>query len=265
MIGFYDSGLGGLTILTEMLEISPATALVYYGDTKNCPLGNKSPEKIEEAVKKGVEFLFDHGCSVVVLACNTATVTSIRSLQGKWMDKYKGRNILGVARPVAEYLTEGEVEKTDHLAVLATEVTVKSNFYQEELNAAGYNNITQIACSGLAIAIENQDEELQRKLLSEYFANVDTSKINHLVLACTHYPIIKKIILEEFVKSGGNKNAKIISQSDIVPEKLIDYLVRHPEYELDGQGVEIFVTQDPDLFEQRVFSIFDIKTKVTEI
>lgn len=263
MIGFYDSGLGGLTILKEMVEISPATALVYYGDTASCPLGEKTPEQIHAAVTKGVEFLLDQGCSLVVLACNTATVTSVRRLQGKWLKRYPGRNVLGVVRPVSEELVEREVSPQETIAVLATSATIETNFYQEELREAGYQNLVDVPCPGLALAIEARDETRQRELLRSYFAKLDVASIRHLVLACTHYPIIREIIREEFVAAGGSSEVEIICQSEIVPEKLIDYLIRHPEYELKGQGVEIFVNEDPEAFEQKVADLFDIRTKVT--
>ena len=262
MIGFYDSGLGGLTILKEMVEISPATALVYYGDTASCPLGEKSKEEIHSAVTKGVEFLFAQGCSVVVLACNTATVTSVRTLQGKWLNRYPGRNVLGVVRPVSEELVEREISTADTIAILSTNATSESGFYREELREAGYENLIDIACPGLAVAIENRETDKQRTLLQSYFAQVDVSRIQHLVLACTHYPIIRDVIHEEFVKAGGAASVEIICQSEIVPEKLIDYLIRHPEYELKGQGVEMFVSEDPEGFEKKVLDLFDIRTRV---
>ena len=262
MIGFYDSGLGGLTIFKEMVEISPATALVYYGDTANCPLGEKSPAQIHAAVTKGVEFLFAQGCSLVVLACNTATVTSIRKLQGKWLKKYPGRNVLGVVRPVSEELREREISPQHTVAVLATPATIRTGFYQEELREAGYTNLVEIAGSDLALAIETQDEAKQRALLARYFQSVNAARIQHLVLACTHYPIIQEVIYEEFVLAGGSPEVEIISQSEIVPEKLIDYLIRHPEYELKGQGVEVFASAYPDRFAQKVHALFQIRTKV---
>jgi glutamate racemase len=263
MIGFYDSGLGGMTILKEMVELSAATGLMYYGDTKNVPLGDKTEEEIHSAVEQGVRFLFEKGCNIVVLACNTATVTSVRKLQQEdWLAQYPGCNALGVVRPVSEALIEMEVSKESTIAVMATKATIDSQFYQEELRTSGYSNIVDIACVGLALAIEQQDLDMQRSLLKEYFNTLDITSINYIVLACTHYPIIQDIIKEEFINAGGSKKVKIISQSEVVPEKLIDYLIRHKEYELTGQGVSIFVTAGADEFEQKVDKLFDIKTKV---
>ena len=262
MIGFYDSGLGGVTILKEMVELSAATGLMYYGDTKNVPLGEKSDTEIYAAVEQGVRFLFENGCNLVVLACNTATVTTVRKLQGEWLTQFPGCNVLGIVRPVSEALIEMEVSKDSTLAIMGTKATIETQFYQEELRQSGYSNLIDIACLGLALAIEQQDTDMQKKLLKQYFALVDVAAINYIVLACTHYPIIQDLIKKEFVLAGGSKKVSIISQSEVVPEKLIDYLIRHKEYELTGQGVSMYVTANPTEFEQKVDKLFDIKTKV---
>lgn len=266
MIGLYDSGAGGLTIFTELVEISAATGLCYYADTKNLPLGEKTNEEIDAATEQGVTYLFEKGCNLVVLACNTATVTSIRKLQNGWLKKYPGKNVLGIVRPVSEALHEYEIMQDATIAILATKATIASKFYEEELRDAGYNSIVDIEASGLAIAIEEGDETKQRELLAQYFNSIDVASIDALVLACTHYPIIKDIIKQEFVKAGGKETVNVISQSDIVPEKLIDYILRHEELDLlTGQGIEIFVNGDAEEFEKKLENFFDIKAKAVQV
>lgn len=265
MIGFYDSGLGGLTILKEVVELSPATALYYYGDTKNCPLGEKSDNQILEAAQEGVSFLFDQGCSLVVLACNTATAVAIRKLQNKWNSHHQSKNILGIVRPVSEELLAKHLAKDSNIALMATEATIRTKFYEEELKDAGYTNIVNVPCSGLAKAIENNNIHHQSKLLQSYFQKIDSTNIDAIILACTHYPIIRENIFKHFVGAGGKLAVTMFSQNDFIPSKLIDYLIKHPEYRLDGQGVKIFCNGSAHEFEEKIRKMFGIKTVVESI
>lgn len=265
MIGFYDSGLGGLTIFKEMALLSPATALYYYADTNNCPLGEKTEQEIFDAVERGVEFLMKKGCTIVLLACNTATVVAIRKFQGSWLKGRQGKNILGIVRPMSENLAEKGICRDSTIAVMATKATIETGFYAEELEQSGYSHHISIACSGLAFAIENNDTKSQKIILQKLFDLTEIKKIKTLVLACTHYPIITELIRSSFIKAGGCADVQILCQNDFVPLKLVDYLLDHPEYKLRGQGIEYFASANPRDFSAKVKQVFGIDIKVSPV
>jgi glutamate racemase len=272
MIGFYDSGLGGLTIFSEFYRKNKNLSLCYLGDTANCPLGDKTKEEITEITKKGVEFLFSKGCNLVVLVCNTATSVAIRELQQNWLPKnYPDKNVLGVVRPVSEVLKEasekfedGEIEP---VVVLATSATCKTGFYQEELLEAGVKESKCIPCSGLADAIENLDSPKVARILDEcfetnlpYFLEAKT-----MVLACTHYPIIEKTIEKHLKKKIERDDVKIVSQSNMVAEKLEEYLEKHEKYRPSKGKVKIWVTEGNEGFREKMKEIFGLKHEVEEV
>jgi glutamate racemase len=231
MIGFYDSGIGGQTILKEVKKRLPFLDTLYFGDVKNCPLGEKTDQHIYEIVKNGVQLLFEQGCNLVILACNTATAIAIRRLQNEWLPiSYPDRKILGVIRPVSEELKELQIAKSDNICIMATPATINSGFYIDELNEYGFRNVSQIAVPGLALAIEQSNEteikEVLKKVLKENQEIVP--QIDVLVLACTHYPIALQQIASKIIENGGKKSLQIISQDYLVAVKLQEYLNRYP-------------------------------------
>jgi glutamate racemase len=265
MIGFYDSGIGGVTIFEEVQKILPHVAKVYLGDTKNCPLGDKTDTEILEATKAGCDFLFSHGCSLVVIACNTATTIAIRPIQNNWLPKsYPTKKVLGIIRPVSEELIENEVSKEINIAILATKATINSKFYEEELKQAGYKNLFPIICTGLASSIEEQsttkiDEDLElicrQNLLS-------ISKLDYAILACTHYPLAQNQILQKLHKYGAKKEIQLVSQAKLVSLRLSNYLQRHPEIQIQNGENQFFVTSKPKEFQAKIKTIFGIQTDV---
>jgi len=140
-IGFYDSGVGGLTILSEFYKVLPNKSYIYFADQAYCPLGDKTPQQIFARTIYGLEYLFSQGCDLVVLACNTATAYSIRKIQQKWLPKnYPNKKVLGIIRPVGEYFFNQITQQNPNqqkwtVGLLATNATIKSNFYQEELTS----------------------------------------------------------------------------------------------------------------------------------
>ncbi len=232
MIGFYDSGIGGLTILNQVLELTPRLDTYYYADNKNCPLGEKSLEEIQAIVVNSVEYLFDQGCDLVVLACNTATAASIKYIQQQWLPKhYPNKNVLGVIRPVILGLIEEGIDPTAKVVIMATPATVATSFYTLDLKDYNYNNVYEISMSGLAIAIETKDNQKAQRLIDQAFeANKEhLAKASALVLACTHYPYQLEYFKSK-LNSISNPDCIVNVQNSIVAEQLIKYLDKHKQY-----------------------------------
>jgi glutamate racemase len=241
MIGFYDSGIGGMTI-AEPFYGETGLQCVYFGDTTNCPLGEKSASQITEIVTNSVQKLFENGCNIVVLACNTATAVCIRYLQQTWLPAQhfnEPKNILGIIQPTNEAILSG-CGYQDMVSILATPATIQSGFYQRELRNLGFKNIHGISCVGLALAIEQHNQNEIQSILRDIFLKHKNTliKSKSLVLACTHYPLVVDIIADELNKI--NSSAAIISQSKVVVYELQKYIHRHPEYpQIKGEFIVI--------------------------
>jgi len=259
MLGLYDSGLGGLTILNELQKLLPNIEICYLADTKNCPLGEKTNQEILEITKNGVEFLFKNGCNLVVLACNTATVIAIRELQNNWLPLYyPDKKILGIVRPVPELLVEKMLQTNINLLLLATPATVNSGFYKQELKDFNYQNVTEFSCPGLAVAIESQNSDLIAQTIAEVFKNNPNNyaKFDIILLACTHYPLATNIIKTIFIENGGSPEVKIFDQTKLIAGKLLEYLKNHPEVTLNNGKTKIIVTKNKLDFESKIALIF---------
>lgn len=232
MLGFYDSGVGGLTIVDKFLQLRPKLQTVYLADTVNCPLGNKTDVEILRITRQGVEFLFARGCQLVILACNTATSLTIRYLQQVWLPRqkqYAGRNILGVIKPVTEELI-AQRENAEPVLILATVATCRSGFYQQELAAEGFQRYYCLSFTELARAIELQDSHLIQQSLTKTLQTVNLTQYRSFVLACTHYPLIKPQIVQTLGEQIGHRNFQILDQSQLAATKLSQYLAAHPQY-----------------------------------
>jgi glutamate racemase len=265
MIGFYDSGLGGLTIFEKVQELMPNIAKIYLGDTKNCPLGDKDEGEILEITKRGCDFLFSQGCSLVVIACNTATTIAIRPIQNDWLPtSHPNKKVLGIIRPVSEELIEKNISIDKNIAILATKATINSHFYDEELKQVGFHKLYPIICTGLADAIESQSvakiEEVVDKIMRDNLVAV--SNVDYAILACTHYPIAGDIIQQKLIKYGAKKQIKLLSQANMVAQRLENYIFRHPEIQLQLGDSKFFATSNPSEFKDKIQDIFDIKEGV---
>jgi glutamate racemase len=229
-IGIFDSGYGGLTILREIRQRLPQYDYLYLGDNARAPYGPRSFDVIYDYTWQAVQALFEMGCELVVLACNTASAKALRSIQQKQLPRlFPDKRVLGVIRPSTEVL--GNISTTDHVGVLATEGTVKSQSYVLELQKFAPDLVvTQLACPMWVPLIENNEHLspggkyfLQKNLLT--LLQTDP-KIDTILLGCTHYPI-----LQETLKELLPGHVKVVSQGPIVAEKLADYLERHAEIE----------------------------------
>ncbi|NUM25580.1 MAG: glutamate racemase [Candidatus Buchananbacteria bacterium] len=248
MIGIFDSGIGGLTVVKAIRRVLPAYQLMYLGDTARTPYGNRSQEKIYEFTVQAVDYLFKQGCGLVIVACNTASAEALRKLQQEWLPiHYPDRRVLGVIRPVVEVAVSQS--RYGRLGVLGTRATVNSGAYERELRALDPKlKIWQAAAPLLVPLIE--EGWLKRpetiKIARLYLRELKTKKIDTLILGCTHYPMLHK----KFQSICG-KNIKVLDVATIVAEKLKDYLNRHPETEqrlVKGTDHRFLVTDITDIF-----------------
>lgn len=244
MIGVFDSGFGGLTILKEIRCLLPEYDYIYLGDNARAPYGSRSFDVVYAYTLQAVRYLFSQGCNLVILACNTASAKALRSIQQNDLpnmtvqlpDGMPSKRVLGIIRPTVE--TVSLLTKTKHIGVLATEGTVTSLSYPIEFDKLD-NRITvrQQACPMWVPIVENGEADSDG---ADYFVNKYLHEllsadpdIDTLLLACTHYPLlIKKIenTVREIAGDGG-KEIQLLTQGKIVAQSLAEYFVRHPEIE----------------------------------
>lgn len=250
-IGVFDSGYGGLTILRDFRKNLPDYDFIYLGDNARNPYGNRSFELVYDFTLQAVKALFERGCLLVILACNTASAKALRSIQQNDLPSIDPqKRVLGVIRPTVEILPS--VSSTKHVGVLATPGTVKSRSYSLELQKlAPELTITEHACPMWVPIVENNEigspgaDYFIKKELDNIFAK--DPLIDTLVLGCTHYPLLIDQI-KKFVPS----QIKVVCQGEVVAESLVDYLKRHPEIDtrLDRGGkVEYLTTEHTEKFD----------------
>ncbi len=225
-IGFFDSGLGGLYVARAVHRALPQYDYVYMGDTLNVPYGGRSLEAIYDLSLKAVKFLIEEqDCDLVVIACNTASVMALSRLQKEFLPKFHpDKRILGVIVPTLESATELGATQ---IGLIATEFTVRSMIYEEEIEkitpqAQIFGQPTPL----LVPLIENQGDKYLKMVLEDYLEPLLKKKPDSLILGCTHYIAIKDIVREMTKHS-----VRILSQDEIIPPKLKDYLLRHTEIE----------------------------------
>ncbi len=227
-IGVFDSGYGGLTVFREIVKHLPQYDYVYLGDNARVPYGTRSFETVYAYTKECVEKLFDLGCHLVVLACNTASAKALRTLQQNDLPRYADlRKLLGVIRPTTESI--GQYTQSRHVGILATPGTVRSESYPIEI-AKFFPDIAvyQQACPLWVPLVENNDlDSAGARYFVEKYINAlleQSDDIDTIVLACTHYPLLLPLI-EEFVPPG----VRMLSQGETVAASLANYLAHHPE------------------------------------
>lgn len=246
-IGIFDSGYGGLTVFSSIVEQLPGYDYIYLGDTARAPYGNRTFQTIHQYTWECVQWLFKQGCPLVILACNTASAKALRTIQQK--DLQNGdpvRRVLGVIRPTAEVI--GNYTRTKQIGVLGTKGTVQSGSYLMEIGHFFPEvKVFQQACPLWVPLIENGEYDqpgadyFVKKYLDQVLAQ--SPAIDTLLLACTHYPLLQKKIAE-FLPASIN----IVPQGDIVAASLVDYLIRHPEMDslLSKNGAQSFFTTSDD-------------------
>ncbi|MEX3015268.1 glutamate racemase [Gymnodinialimonas hymeniacidonis] len=263
-VGIFDSGLGGLTVLDAVQKRLPDLPILYYGDNAHTPYGTREPEDIYNLTTAGVQAMFDRGCDLVILACNTASAAALRRMQEGWVPE--GKRVLGVFVPLIEALTERnwgdnspprEVAVND-VALFATPATVSSRAFQRELafRAIGVDVEAQ-PCGGVVDAIEDGDMILAEALVRSHVDALKRRmpKPQAAILGCTHYPLV-----EDVFRAALGDEVAVYSQPSLVAESLADYLERRPE--MLGTGEAAFLTTgDPKSVEAKA-TLF-LRRKIT--
>jgi len=264
-IGVFDSGYGGLTVLDELIKIMPEYDFIYLGDNARTPYGTRSFDVIYDYTLQAIEKLFSMECQLVILACNTASAKALRTIQQKDLPRIApNRRVLGVIRPSVEQL--GLLSKSKHVGILGTPGTIRSESYLMEL-AKLYPDfiVSQEACPTWVALVENSeyDNEGGRYFIKKHIDAILSmdDKIDTLILACTHYPILK-----EEIRTFLPDQIQLISQGQIVAKSLKDYLQRHPEMDdvCSKEGLlQFFTTECIADFEEKagVFLKRDLKAQ----
>ena len=264
-IGVFDSGYGGLTILKAIRELLPQYDYAYLGDNARAPYGTRSFDIVYQFTRQAVLKLFEMGCQLVILGCNTASAKALRSIQQNDLPKIDPqRRVLGVIRPTAEIV--GKLTQTKHIGILATPGTTKSNSYNIEINKLWSElDVTGVACPLWVPIVENNEATGAG---ADYF---DKKRIDHilwldpdidtLILGCTHYPILMPKI-KQYVPDG----IKIVSQGEYVAESLKDYLTRHTEIDArctKNGTAHYYTTENAEKFKEvaRIFVTDDIEVE----
>jgi len=266
-IGVFDSGYGGLTVLSELRKAMPGNDFIYLGDNARAPYGSRSFDVVYEYTLQAVKTLFDQGCHLVILACNTASAKALRTIQINDLQEIDpSKRVLGVIRPCAEMIDEFSMTK--HIGVLGTSGTVKSESYVLEIEKLHpHITVSQEACPMWVPIVEDNEFNTPG---GEFFIrqNVESilskdSELDVLILGCTHYPIL----IEQIRKFVPN-TVKVIAQGEIVADKLVDYLKRHPEMadKCSNKGMTMYyTTENPRSFEEKASLFLDEKIVAEQI
>lgn len=249
-IGIFDSGYGGLTILKEIRSLLPQYDYIYIGDNARAPYGTRSFDIVYRFTLQAVKHLFDRGCRLVILACNTASAKALRTIQQVDLPQLDPqRRVLGVIRPTVEAI--GNLSATKEIGIFATPGTIASRSFDIEISKLHPQyHTTGHACPMWVPLIENDRKDTPG---AEYFFkdDVDTlmrknPAIDTIILGCTHYPLIKQKI-KQYLPQG----VKLVEQGHIVARSLKDYLARHPEMERQcskGTHIEYLTTENTEKF-----------------
>lgn len=266
-IGIFDSGYGGLTILNKIREILPEYDYIYLGDNARSPYGTRSFEIVYEFTLQAVSKLFEMGCHLVILACNTASAKALRSIQ---MNDLPGmdpeRRVLGVIRPTVECI--GGITQSRHIGVLATTGTIKSESYPLEIHKLFPDiQISGVSCPMWVPLVENNESQNEG---ADYFIRKYTdqllqkdSLIDTVILGCTHYPLLLPKIRQQIPH-----NIHIVAQGEYVARSLKDYLSRHPEMDAKctrNQSCSFYTTEAEEKFVESASTFLNQKIDVKRI
>ncbi|MBQ0073407.1 MAG: glutamate racemase [Prevotella sp.] len=251
-IGVFDSGYGGLTILQQLRKRLPERDFVYLGDNARAPYGPRSFDVVYEFTRQAVVKLFDMGCHLVILGCNTASAKALRSIQQNDLPVIDpNKRVLGVIRPTVEII--GDLTKTRHVGIVATEGTVRSESYSLEI-AKFHPDITVTgqACPLWAAIVEAGEAESEG---AEFFVRKRITQllekdplIDTIILGCTHYPLLMNA-----VKKVTPPNIRIVAQGEYVAASLEDYLHRHKDIAENcskGGTIRYYTTESPERFKE---------------
>jgi len=259
-IGIFDSGLGGLIICHSLITELPEYDYVYLGDTARVPYGNRSQEAIYTFTQNAIEYLFQQGCGLIIAACNTASAEALRKIQQSYLSAhYPDKKVLGVLIPTAEEAGLQSLNKK--IGVLATQSTVHSGAFIRELQKVTPGvEVFQSAAPLLVPLVEGNGMQWAEPIIKEYVRPLVEAGVDTIILGCTHYAFLKDMIRHEV---GAEIN--IISQDEIVPASLKNYLQRHPEIDenLSKNGQRDFLITDlTENIEQLAAELFGEKITV---
>lgn len=261
MIGVFDSGSGGLTVLRALTAALPSERFLYLGDHAYAPYGMRSHEEVFQLTRRRVAEMAARGCRLIVLACNTASALALRRLQQDWIPREAPHiRVLGVFVPVVEALTAQDwyvrgpspyapLQPARAVGLFATRRTVESRAFPNEVKARAPGvTVIQQPCPRLAEAIEeSRDEDLLRRGVARYceqlLAKAGRTRLDLVVLGCTHYPLV-----EAHFRAALPRETRLMDQPALVADSLVRYLARHPEYRTEPAtgGVDFLTSGDPD-------------------
>lgn len=252
-IGIFDSGYGGLTILHGIRQLLPEYDYLYLGDNARAPYGPRSFDVVYEFTRQAVAKLFEMGCHLVILGCNTASAKALRTIQQNDLPKIDPkRRVLGIIRPTAEVI--GELTTSKHVGVLATEGTIKSESYDLEIHKLYPEiEVSGVACPFWVPLVEYNEADSPG---ADYFVKKRIDEImrkdpdiDTIILGCTHYPLLMPKILK-YLPTG----VRVVPQGEYVAESLKNYLERHPNIEAKcskGASAHYLTTENPNKFKEQ--------------
>ena len=266
-IGVFDSGYGGLTILHGIRQVLPEYDYLYLGDNARTPYGPRSFEVVYEFTRQAVQRLFEMGCHLVILGCNTASAKALRTIQQVDLPQWDPeRRVLGVIRPTAEVI--GQLTKSRHVGILATEGTIKSESYNLEIKKLHPDiQVSGVPCPLWVPLVEYNEANSPGAdyFVKKYIDQAITQDplIDTLILGCTHYPLLLPKILKH-LPSG----VRVVPQGEYVAQSLKSYLQRHPQMEQrcsKGGTAHYLTTENPEKFKDQALIFLNEPVEVEKI
>lgn len=241
MIGVYDSGFGGLSVLKHLRNTLPQRSFHYFGDSLRAPYGGRGSHAILDFSEQAIAYLIDQGCRLIVVACHTVSCVALRHLQRKYANGTDVR-ILGVAIPAAEYAVQNSRRS---ILVLATERTVQSQTYNTEIQKIAERRVSTLAARLFAPLVEEgwEESELARHAARQTLADAGTPDC--VLLGCTHYPHLK-----ESIRACFDEDVPVLDPAPHIAERLADWLQRHPTFDAcdPTPTLEVSCSGDPHAF-----------------
>ena len=265
MIGIFDSGFGGLSIFKEIKRALPDNDYIYLGDNARTPYGNRSAETVYQFTKEAVDFLFDKGCQLVVLACFTASSQALRKIQQEYLpEKYPDKNVLGVLIPIVEKAAATSQQKKKRIGVIGTRGTINSKRFSKEISKVDNTIKVYEKATPLLVPLVEEGWIKRREtkmIVRHYLRSLKNEHIDALILGCTHYGLLQKVIAE-----AAGKSVNTLDSAKIIADSLKDYINRHPEYKLTKGGkVKFYTTDYPERFNELGFRFFGEKVEAEKV